>query len=365
MNIRTMKTIILATSQEEAEKRITKAIDKNKYDIITKYILSWRDTELLYNSTDEKIRCIIEKICGEGIFQGTVENCVEFALQKIIRKLSLTTKPYYTDIRPGIIISESPTKKECVNRVYNELVKDRYYYQQRKGYVDITDEWAISSGKRKCSTNVKAKKTPRFVGRRITEEEYLIDNALSCEGDLAEGFVVAHLNNTACCPECGVSGSIGWCSSATDKTNTFRDAICMNCYGQDKITLFEIKTRWENAIRGKNTTYAGEYVALNALFAMKANVYIVIASRDSGIVRFGRITFAFMKANERFLYSIQEKLEWGGLSTTVKCGYGLIELEHKMNPPLEQILTNDFCKEIGTTALKKLNYLDKYDSIKE
>lgn len=348
-----MKTIIVATSEEEGESRLLKALDDGYQDIDMKYISSWRSTTLIRHLTDDKLTAIIEKLCGDRIFQGKADHSVEYATQIIKNNLSRSLNSYYTDIRPGNILTEIPSHSDCVDRIYRELVQDRNFFRRQKQYLDIIDDWAISSGKRKCSVDVESKDTPRFMGKPMTEEEFLCKQAGQCEGILTEGFVVAHLNKHGCCPECGAIESIGWCESSEERTNSFRDAICMNCYHNGIVTLFEIKSRWEKAIVGKNTTYAGDYVALNALIGMQANVYIVIASRDTGIVRLGKVTFAFMKANERFLYSVQEKLGWGSPSTTVKCQFGLIAMEQVMEP-LVGILTEKYCNQIGQDALQKL-----------
>lgn len=352
-----MKTIIVATSEEEGESRLIKALDEGYQDIDMKYLTSWKNTGLIRHLSDEKMTTIIDNLCGDKIFQGRADHATEYATNLIKNSLSRSLSSYYTDIRPGNILTENPTYNECVDRIYRDLVQDRKFFRRQKQYVDIIDDWALSSGKRKCSIDVVPKDTPRFISKPVSENDFLHKQANQCEGVLTEGFVVAHLNNHGCCPECGVSKSIGWCESSEKKTNSFRDAICMNCYDMGIITLFEIKSRWENAIAGKNTTYAGDYIALNALIGMNANIYMVIASRDTGIVRLGKVTFAFMKANDRFLYSVQEKLGWGSPNTTVKCQYGLVEMEHVMTP-LINILTNEYCEKVGNDALMRLDKME-------
>ena len=315
---------------------------------------SWRDTKLMAHLDDVKLKTIVNKLCGEKIFKNTANHTGIFAFDVIKENLQKSLKSYYTTINTGKIISEPLTYQDCVDKMVIELENDKQFYRRQNGYLDIVDSWAESQGKRKCTTDIEQEDRPRFLGIPINEEDFLKKQIKQCEGILSEGYIIAHLNTAGCCPECGIRGKIGWCESLKHSSNSFRDGICMNCHENNVITLFEIKTRWENSIAGKNTTYAGDYAALNVLFRMRANVYLVVSSRDTGIVRLGKITFAFMKVNERFLYAIQEKLKWGSPSTTVKCGDGLVEMKEKINPPMIQTLSEDICENIGKEALSRL-----------
>lgn len=316
---------------------------------------NWRNTKLMNHLDDIKLQTIITKLCGERIFKNTAEHTSAFAFNTFKESLQKSTNPYYTNINTGRIISKPLSYQDCVDKMVIELQSDQQFYRRHDGYLDIVDSWAESQGKRKCTTDIDQEDTPRFLGIPMSEEEFLNKQIKQCEGILSEGYIIAHLNTAGCCPECGVSGKIGWCDTIKHSSNSFRDGICMNCYENNIITLFEIKTRWEKSIAGKNTTYAGDYIALNVLFKIKANVYLVVSSRDTGVVRMGKITFAFMKVNERFLYAIQNKLNWGAPSTTVKCGDGLIEMKEKINPSMNQILTGDLCESIGKDALNRIN----------
>jgi hypothetical protein len=131
----------------------------------------------------------------------------------------------------------------------------------------------------------------------------------------------------------------------------------MNCHNNGVITLFEIKTRWEKVVAtGGNGTYAGSFVALNTLMTLKSNIYLVIASRDTGDVRIGKITSAKMRGNPNWLYALQEGLEWGAPSSYVTCAGGFIHCPVKM-PPLIETMSDKYVDEVALTALTALGEL--------
>lgn len=345
-------TTIIKTSDDQTARKLRSLLASGVENVVINTILpNWRDTKLIVHLDDVKLKTIITRISGDDIFQGSSPGSGEYAYNYVKNILERSIKPYYTRIHPGDIVHTPPTYEQCVQKVAYELKNDQEFYRRQGGYLEIIDKWAFDQEKHKCSTAVESQDEPRFIGKPMTENEFLRKQASQCEGILSEGFVVSYLNQNVACPECGVTGKVGWCKSSTKTTNSFRDAVCMSCYEDGVFTLFEIKTRWDSAIDGKNTTYAGDYVALNALFSVGANVYMVVLARDTGIVRMGKVTFAFMKANEKFLYSVQERLGWGTPNTTVKCGMGINPLREKTKP-LVDILSKDILERIANEALE-------------
>ena len=165
--------------------------------------------------------------------------------------------------------------------------------------------------------------------------------------------MIAFLNSCYNCPVCNVIGKIGWCDNmsllTSGSVDAFRDGICLNCNEHGIITLFEIKTRWENAVE-QNGTYGGSFVALNTLLSINANVYLVVVSRDTGNLRVGKITSGRLRANRNWLFSLQENLGWGSPSSYIICANGFKILPVKM-PRLLNTLSKKYCNGIFDQVL--------------
>ena len=107
-------------------------------------------------------------------------------------------------------------------------------------------------------------------------------------------------------------------------------------------------------IRGKKGTHGGNFTALNTLMAIGANVYLVIASRDTGDVRIGKITSAQLRANKNWLYSLQEDFGWGSPSSYIVCDEGFQKLL-VTTPILIDTLSDNYCENIFKEVLENLH----------
>lgn len=134
----------------------------------------------------------------------------------------------------------------------------------------------------------------------------------------------------------------------------------MNCHANNVLTLFEIKTRWENSIDNRGT-FTGSFAALNTLMTLKANIYLVIASRDTGDVRIGKITHATIRGNKNWLYALQENLDWGSPSSYVVCEGGMFKTPVKI-PPIIETPPDEELESIYNTVLTNANW-EKIDSV--
>jgi len=314
----------------------------------------------------------LNTICGENVF-GKGKSKSEIAKINVMKYLERSMGiDSLKNILPGDIISEPPTYEFLVARLIDLCERSPSYYNKFPK-THVTDTWSckvksikegmplnINDGNHKRLIKYGGK---RFTGEKLSIKENLIDMVKNSRDTLAEGFVVSFLNSGLKCPECKVVGKIGWCKGMDLYcSESFRDAICMNCYKKNKITLFEIKIRWEEYICDKNNTYSGSFIALNVLFAMRVNVYLVIVSRDTGNVRIGKITKTKMRGNKNWLYSLQENVGWGGPSSVSICKNGLHKLPVKMKKPLVEILTQGFCNKIYNEVISTFIKCEHCDS---
>jgi hypothetical protein len=271
-------------------------------------------------------------------------------------------------VEVGTIILSPPTKEEFIKKLHGIGTRAFHYYSNLSyDQTDVTDHWAKSARVRDgapldnsipLQRRVLARGGTRFTANVVSTNDTIIDLIKNSRGILSEGNVVSFLNTEFKCPECDTIGQIGWCDGVSHRSvDSFRDAVCMSCHKKDVITLFEIKTRWEKVIsKGDNGTYAGSFVALNTLMTLNANIYLVIASRDTGDVRIGKITSAKMRGNPNWLYALQENLNWGAPSSYVTCALGLVKCNAKMSPLIET-MTDGFINEITVEALKRIEGL--------
>jgi hypothetical protein len=310
----------------------------------------------------------IDNIAGEKVFgkgKGFTKTGVKSVTSFLERSANMDV---FKCVEGGTIITSPPTREDLINKLKG--IGDRalnYYYNLPYDQTDVTDQWAKAARVRHCDpldTSIPLQKRvlsssgPRFTSKVVSVKDTVIDLIKASHGMLAEGHVVAFLNSGLKCPECKQIGHIGWCDGVSHRSvDSFRDAVCMNCHKKGIITLFEIKTRWEHIIsKSGNSTYAGSFVALNTLMTLNANIYLVVASRDTGDVRIGKITSAKMIGNRNWLYALQEGFSWGAPSSYVICEKGLKKCPIKM-PPLIDIMNYSFVDEISTEALKIIDGL--------
>jgi hypothetical protein len=322
---------------------------------LNKEKLEWDKTPNFKHGLYNSLYSNLSYICGELVYGKKLSKERE-AYKYVIKTLEwCAERDIFRYIPTGTIIKTNPTEEESVNKLVDICKRGIEYYSNVNYQLsEVTDNWYISAcvkpgdpltksnGRHQMILKTSGK---RFSSNNITVKEE-IDNILeNCTGILSEGWVISFLNSGLKCPECKKIGKIGWCDMvAKCNIDGFRDGICMNCYDNNVITLFEIKTRWENMI-GNKGTYAGSYTALNTLMAMKANIYLVIASRDTGIVRIGKITSSKMKGNKKWLYALQENLNYGSPSSFVYCKYGLHKCPVNM-PILTEVLTKEYIDKI-------------------
>lgn len=293
----------------------------------------------------------------------------QFAVDRITNSLKNSINPYYTYIPSGEILKSSPTKEHCVKRMIDEIKDLKVRWELHKPHLNITDNWADYVHKKECVPFFK-KKDDSFVqtftkplGKRFSAKEidnvkdYILNYTKNSQGFLAEGYVISFINNNILCPECKAQRAIGLCSrTGIDMSSSFRDGICMCCLSKGVITLFEIKVRNDKSIKNMNGTNSGSFIDLNTLFAIKANIYLVIASRDTGNVRIGKVDSYMMEGNSFLLYSIQEETvpreDDMSPSSYVTCSKGLYIIPNKMELPLNVVLSEKICESILQEAYK-------------
>ena len=293
----------------------------------------------------------VETLCGEQMY-GLGRGRTGYAYKNLLAILEKTaSNPRFLRFGEGRIISNAPSIEICIAKLIKMIA---ITVKSCDAYImtDVEDTWAKVAGVRsstpmKLSVGRQAgvhrnRRGPRFTKTPRTTVQIIDNLADNCVGTLSEGFVIAHLNKTMACPECRVRGQIGWCDSASHiSVDAFRDGVCMSCKKMGVNTLFEIKCRWESAvvdsIKSGSGTSAGSYVALNALMTTRANVYLVLASRDTGTIRVGKITSARLRGNNNWMYSVQEKLGWGGPSSMVQCAGGIALSPHRMTPLIDTL----------------------------
>lgn len=304
----------------------------------------------------------LDNITGDNVFgknRGKTKQA--FDLLIIYMEKSENMECFQT-ITTGKIILSPPTYEEMVIKLTEYINRAKEYYKTQP-FTKVIDLWAGGSIHEASPLNknieyhsrMLQKQEKRFSGKIATFTEQITELITSSNGMLCEGHVIAFLNTKFRCLECKTLGSIGWCDGYSLRSvDGFRDAICMNCYNNNIITIFEIKTRWESAIHKNKDhgTYAGSFSAINSLMMIKANVYLVIASRDTGHIRVGKITSAKLRGNKNWLYSLQENLDIGGPSSYVSCCKGfvlypflmtpLISIDKSIKKVIQEVLQNTF-----------------------
>jgi hypothetical protein len=308
----------------------------------------------------------LELTCGENVYGKNNGKEKQAYIQLIAYLEKASNMSIFKNIPNSYIIKDPPTQQELVQKMTNIGTRALSYYKKFKQQ-DIVDTWSneafIKDGEPLNKSNelhrrVMRKHGKRFITRTISVKNQVRNIITECRGILSEGHIIAFLNSVLKCPICNAVCKLGWCEGSSPLSiDSFRDAVCTNCQSHGVRTLFEIKTRWEqDVINCGNGTYAGSYVALNTLMAIKANVYIVIASRDTGNVRIGKITSSSIRGNRNWLYALQEGFSWGSPSSFVTCDNGL-ELCPVTMPSLEESLDDKIIKKITDQSLYNLNLL--------
>ena len=310
----------------------------------------------------EDIYSQIKKLCGETVFGQSIdhtERAYKFVYTFLKRSLTMN---FMNDVSTGPIIMGPPTRQDLVDRLFASCqheIDHPFSYAS----IEVTDRWGLyfkpidiyNTKQRKLWKSGKK----RFEAKRLTFSEQITKMVKESRGVLSECFVISFLNTGLKCPECGERGKIAWCQNRGHHDG-FRDAICMACHSNNVTTLFEIKTRWNKHSRG-NKIYAGSFPAVNTLLSMNANVYIVVASRDTGDVRIGKITSAEMRENRNWFYALQENQWWGNPSSYVYCSGGLFLIPVRMKS-LVDTLNDEFLRSIQYEVLQKLDW-DKIDRV--
>jgi hypothetical protein len=307
----------------------------------------------------------INKITGDNVF-GIGKSKSKEGIESVMSFLEKSSNmEIFKHIEGGTVITSPPSKNDLVVKLYDYCKRAIGYYSNLPyDQIEVSDMWSRDAGVfvgSPLDTRIPRQKRvlsrggKRFSSKIITIREAVIGIIKNSRGMLSESYVVSFLNSSLKCPECKSIGHIGWCDGMSQKSvDCFRDAVCMNCHNNGKITLFEIKTRWENIVsNGGNTTYAGSFAALNTLMTLNANIYLVIASRDTGDVRIGKITSAKMRGNHNWLYALQEGQHWGTPSSYVTCLGGLSKFSLKMIK-LVDVMTDSFMNSIEIEVVKKL-----------
>ncbi len=347
-------------------KNIPKGEEKAEIHIPISQI-PWKSTPNFRNGL-YAMRQNLEHIAGDKVF-GKGKSYVTAGIKSVTSYLERSAQmDVFKCVEGGTIITTPPTKEEFITKLQELGTRAMDYYSNLPyEQTEVTDHWAKAARVRNgapldpcipLQKRVLNRGGKRFTAKPMTAKETVIDLIKGSRGMLAEGPTIAFLNSGLKCPECKIIGKIGWCDGVSHRSvDAFRDAVCMNCHNNGVITLFEIKTRWEKVVaKSGNGTYAGSFVALNTLMTLKANVYLVIVSRDTGDVRIGKITSAKMRGNHNWLYALQEGLGWGAPSSYVTCDGGFMHCPVKM-PPLIETMTDSLVDEIATTALEGIDGL--------
>lgn len=270
------------------------------------------------------------------------------------------TNPFYTNV----YCYEKPlktflTKEENVNRICVKLNRYLNFYNKNGRYIDVIDNLSIKENKRPLYVfKDKILTEKRFIPKELTKIEYLEKQIKDQCGFLLETYIVAELNNNNFkCPVCNNYSTLSLCDDRDCVIDSFRDAICIECFKMDRMTIFEIKTR-NSYVISKNikddqiTVYAGDYISINILKKINIySVYMLIYARDTGDVLMCKVQDYRIRANERYLYGLQENINIGSLSSEVTCN----ELTHIFNiKPSDNYITIEESDSIAKDALSRV-----------
>jgi hypothetical protein len=341
----------------------------------------WKNVPPFKGKNDAQIKNVITAPLGKCLFGDKDDGKIaEKAYENLIAELDLCDDHYYTHIPMGTLAT-FPDKARDIERVTEDLracVSSHAARKQEK-LIDVSDDWAnqhslramaelFNNKGKKCTQRHTNQGNPRFSARVVSNlEEFLTSRSLGFHpstdrrGFLAEEYILSFLNhNRMQCPECKVSGHLGSCggSSDGDTCSGFRDGVCMNCEKKGNHTLFEIKTRWEKALvrdtarSGNLWVDAGNFVGLTALLAHNVKVYMVIVSRDTGTIRFGKIKDVTLRLCDIYCYNAQtegRRCDTPGSRVLIKPAVLPVSM-----PPMDNWLSNDTAREVNREALNKV-----------
>ncbi len=337
----------------------------------------WKNVPPFKGKTDQQIKELIKAPLGKKMFGKDDDGKIaEKAYIEMIAELDLCNDHYYAHIPAGEV-ARMPDKASDVDRVVDDLracVSSHLNRKQDK-LADASDDWAKQHRMRglddlfdkrgkKCTHRMTNQTAPRFSATPITTlEEFLISRSVESDtrGFLAEEYVLSFLNHHRMqCPECRVSGHIASCGGCGDgqSCSGFRDGICLSCAKRGVTTLFEIKTRNERAVKeavartGAMWIKAGNFIGLMALLAQKVNVYMIVLSRDTGSIRFGKIRDVRLDLCEIYCYNAQTE---GRLCSTPGSQVMIRSVLLPMSmPPMNKWLTTKQALETNQQALDKV-----------
>lgn len=246
-------------------------------------------------------------------------------------ELNALTNPLYLNVYADIIpYSTYPSYTDNLNKLINKANKYKKIFNKNINNYDIIDTWSLLANKRPLYIfkDIKEYNFPekRFIMKKLSLDEFLNKKLSDQYGYLLENYIIYSLNlNNFICPECNNKGCISLCIENDNTLDSFRDAVCSECYKKGIYTIYEIKTRNSNIIK-KNITnnsesiiYSGDYISINTFLKINYSVYVILYARDNGDIFIGKIIDKKFRPNERFLYSLQEGINSSCISSNILC----------------------------------------------
>lgn len=305
------------------------------------------------NNFEKQISLIISR------FKLPVENLATSVSR--IRKLLLfsvkdkfyTSEPSYENIPHKLFYSDF----QNIERLYSKLKIYQRKYKQ-VGSLKVVDTYAEKYNKRPLyiyNEKDNCDLSKRFVIHEQSEKEYLQDKIQNTQGYFLETYIIAELNDMKwVCPCCKAKGSLGLCIESDDIIESFRDCICLKCN-----TYFEIKTKTNNFLANryysKNTIHGGDYISINILLKQKKHdVYLILYNRDNGDLYCGKVINCYIRENEKYLYSIQEGINIGYPSSSLK----IDEFKYQCTIlPANDYITEEKSNQIASIVMDKFKLL--------
>lgn len=289
----------------------------------------------------------------------SIQNAVDILKLKTKNAFS---KPYYTQVYAcKDILKTFMSNEEHINRIVIKLHKYLKSFRKNGEYIDVIDTLSIKEHKRPLYIfkDIDLKGEKRFAPITLNENQFLSKKCTDQCGYLLETYIITELNNNGFkCPECSSISCLTLCEDNENVIDSFRDAICLECYKQNIKTIFEIKTRnkehiYKNIKDNKLKIYAGDYVSINTLIKLHYSVYIILYARDTGDIIIGKIVGSRIRPNERYLYGLQEKLDIGSLASDIIC----INLNNICNIQISNnYITNEHADVLSLEALNRVLY---------
>jgi hypothetical protein len=255
---------------------------------------------------------------------------------RLLSKLKMYQERYHKfgAIKIVDVVSEKYKKRPMYVFTENDLIQEIYFPQSPSDLIK------------------------RFQVFQLTEKEYLEDKGQTLQGYFLETYIISELNRNKLwkCPHCGMQNNLSICIENDSISESFRDAICLNCK-----SYFEIKTKndsfFRNKIYKKKLIHGGDYISINILLHQKKNVYIIIFNRDTGDIYSGKIIDCYLRENEKFLYSMQEggNMDFGYPSSYVRVDdfANVVKLK-----PADVYITIEKSDEISKVVIDKLLLLN-------